>query len=102
MHRSEGRQTAHRVGPPLKKKPMRWTDEWPGGKCREVTPLITEINKKNENLSFFVMIVCFFFSSRRRHTRLSCDWSSDVCSSDPHAQRERTISSRKNGLPSAL
>src|SRR3954466_12640235 len=23
-----------------------------------------------------------FFSSRRRHTRLSCDWSSDVCSSD--------------------
>src|SRR3954466_8683352 len=22
-----------------------------------------------------------FFSSRRRHTRLSCDWSSDVCSS---------------------
>src|SRR3954463_6007595 len=30
------------------------------------------------------MPVCFFFffSSRRRHTRLSCDWSSDVCSSD--------------------
>src|SRR5690242_21622695 len=24
----------------------------------------------------------FFFSSRRRHTRLTCDWSSDVCSSD--------------------
>src|SRR5713101_5626886 len=28
-------------------------------------------------MSFF-----FFFSSRRRHTRLTCDWSSDVCSSD--------------------
>src|SRR5438477_12907242 len=31
------------------------------------------------------MCVCelfFFFSSRRRHTRLTCDWSSDVCSSD--------------------
>src|SRR5260370_38365800 len=27
---------------------------------------------------FFV----FFFSSRRRHTRFKCDWSSDVCSSD--------------------
>src|SRR5205085_7854107 len=29
----------------------------------------------------------FFFSSRRRHTRFDCDWSSDVCSSDlnPHA-----------------
>src|SRR6266436_2105857 len=29
-----------------------------------------------DNLSFF------FFSSRRRHTRCSRDWSSDVCSSD--------------------
>src|SRR2546426_1928072 len=29
-------------------------------------------------LVFFV----FFFSSRRRHTRLQGDWSSDVCSSD--------------------
>src|SRR2546430_5704475 len=28
-------------------------------------------------------ILCFFFfSSRRRHTRFDCDWSSDVCSSD--------------------
>src|SRR5256886_7371331 len=26
--------------------------------------------------------VYFFFSSRRRHTRFDCDWSSDVCSSD--------------------
>src|SRR2546430_7184214 len=26
--------------------------------------------------------MCFFFSSRRRHTRFDCDWSSDVCSSD--------------------
>src|SRR2546429_7264063 len=29
-----------------------------------------------------VSIVLFFFSSRRRHTRCSRDWSSDVCSSD--------------------
>src|SRR6266480_2606864 len=28
------------------------------------------------------MYFFFFFSSRRRHTRLTCDWSSDVCSSD--------------------
>src|SRR5688500_1544724 len=27
-------------------------------------------------------ILVFFFSSRRRHTRLQGDWSSDVCSSD--------------------
>src|SRR5205809_7637507 len=28
------------------------------------------------------MFCYFFFSSRRRHTRCSRDWSSDVCSSD--------------------
>src|SRR5207302_7355029 len=28
------------------------------------------------------VFVYFFFSSRRRHTRFSRDWSSDVCSSD--------------------
>src|SRR3989475_12505704 len=28
------------------------------------------------------MFCVFFFSSRRRHTRFDCDWSSDVCSSD--------------------
>src|SRR5260370_11238725 len=28
------------------------------------------------------MLLLFFFSSRRRHTRFKCDWSSDVCSSD--------------------
>src|SRR5690606_6192008 len=30
----------------------------------------------------FVLLFIFFFSSRRRHTRFSRDWSSDVCSSD--------------------
>src|SRR5262249_58948843 len=35
----------------------------------------------------------FFFSSRRRHTRLVSDWSSDVCSSDLRVWnlRERTM-----------
>src|SRR5699024_11615968 len=28
------------------------------------------------------IVSCFFFSSRRRHTRSKRDWSSDVCSSD--------------------
>src|SRR2546430_3842225 len=37
-------------------------------------------------------IVSFFFSSRRRHTRFDCDWSSDVCSSDlPCALQKLTI-----------
>src|SRR6266850_4375395 len=46
------------------------------------------------------MTCVFFFSSRRRHTRLQGDWSSDVCSSDlPGALLEfirRDLSS--NGL----
>src|SRR5688572_32116231 len=29
-----------------------------------------------------MLCIFFFFSSRRRHTRFDCDWSSDVCSSD--------------------
>src|SRR5688500_19251314 len=33
------------------------------------------------------MLSVFFFSSRRRHTRLQGDWSSDVCSSDLDAVR---------------
>src|SRR2546430_12453667 len=36
--------------------------------------------------------VLFFFSSRRRHTRFDCDWSSDVCSSD------LSLSSLENSL----
>src|SRR6266481_8268030 len=35
-------------------------------------------------ISFF-----FFFSSRRRHTRWNCDWSSDVCSSDLAPMHDR-------------
>src|SRR5256885_12325460 len=33
-------------------------------------------------LNVMLALVFFFFSSRRRHTRLQGDWSSDVCSSD--------------------
>src|SRR2546430_10358737 len=33
-------------------------------------------------LDFRAPLAVFFFSSRRRHTRFDCDWSSDVCSSD--------------------
>src|SRR5690606_40710050 len=41
------------------------------------------------------VFVVFFFSSRRRHTRFSRDWSSDVCSSDlPRQLLER----RRRGL----
>src|SRR5256886_9285223 len=33
-------------------------------------------------LRAYLRFLSFFFSSRRRHTRFDCDWSSDVCSSD--------------------
>src|SRR5690242_21276018 len=38
------------------------------------------------DMSLILYLYFFFFSSRRRHTRLTCDWSSDVCSSDLHRQ----------------
>src|SRR5207248_7707083 len=34
------------------------------------------------NSLYMIVLSCFFFSSRRRHTRSYGDWSSDVCSSD--------------------
>src|SRR5690606_39402474 len=41
----------------------------------------------------------FFFSSRRRHTRFSRDWSSDVCSSDlTRARYEQLMASAPSQL----
>src|SRR5256885_12117303 len=38
-------------------------------------------------MSSHCTVLCFFFfSGRRRHTRLQGDWSSDVCSSDLRSQ----------------
>src|SRR5256886_12323480 len=42
-----------------------------------------------EQLRRMLLSVSFFFSSRRRHTRFDCDWSSDVCSSDLLPARSR-------------
>src|SRR5256886_12142458 len=44
----------------------------------------------------------FFFSSRRRHTRFDCDWSSDVCSSDypgVHAWINTQLVANADSLP---
>src|SRR6266566_8036432 len=40
----------------------------------------------------------FFFSSRRRHTRLQGDWSSDVCSSDLILERSEDLREREHAL----
>src|SRR2546430_10113412 len=57
----------------------------------------------------FTGVCCsvFFFSSRRRHTRFDCDWSSDVCSSDlrrrscshPRQSKQGSFRHRNRCLP---
>ena len=52
---------------------------------------------------FFCVYLFFFFSSRRRHTRSWCDWSSDVClpiSASLTGMEKRKISSRELIFPS--
>src|SRR2546427_9711962 len=51
-------------------------------------------------------LFAFFFSSRRRHTRFDCDWSSDVCSSDLKRRRGSRepswrVDERHGGIPVA-
>src|SRR5690349_24624177 len=46
------------------------------------------------------MFGCFFFSSRRRHTRSLRDWSSDVCSSDLCSEAWPTTTTRCCGSSS--
>src|SRR5256885_12985331 len=54
---------------------------------REVTKIIASIGAIR---SLVLPRLFFFFSSRRRHTRLQGDWSSDVCSSDLPLRHRRT------------
>src|SRR5207247_4434280 len=56
---------------------------------------------------FCIADICFFFSSRRRHTISTRDWSSDVCSSDLQSPGtgpfwyRRPPRPRKGGSPTA-
>src|SRR2546430_8314620 len=52
-----------------------------------------EIKSTISSVSYVHVVSCmfFFFSSRRRHTRFDCDWSSDVCSSDLENVHHRHI-----------
>src|SRR6267143_1334466 len=62
------------------------------------------------SMFFCVNFIFFFFSSRRRHTRWNCDWSSDVCSSDlarayaleAHGERAFPFRCQGLGVPFAL
>src|SRR2546429_7001914 len=44
-----------------------------------------------------VNLIIFFFSSRRRHTRCSRDWSSDVCSSDLSQKKSHLLCVQPRG-----
>src|SRR5690606_35285413 len=44
----------------------------------------------------------FFFSSRRRHTRFSRDWSSDVCSSDLKMKKDIEVPKSENVFLAAI
>src|SRR5687768_17759826 len=49
-------------------------------------------------ISLISDFIFFFFSSRRRHTRCSRDWSSDVCSSDLGDDYHEIIKTRLHQL----
>src|SRR3989344_947818 len=52
-----------------------------------------------ETCEKLLSILLMFFSSRRRHTRLTCDWSSDVCSSDVPGLPNKKPRLKPPGLP---
>src|SRR2546430_6035858 len=51
-------------------------------KTRLIKKLLAALNAAPDKVMFPAGANRLFFSSRRRHTRFDCDWSSDVCSSD--------------------
>src|SRR5256885_8029754 len=52
------------------------------GGIRKPPASITSTPLRHVAGNVYRFVLFFFFSSRRRHTRLQGDWSSDVCSSD--------------------
>src|SRR5256886_4717842 len=74
-------------------------ETWYGG-------IVAKVVSDGLRLRRNAQLVFFFFSSRRRHTRFDCDWSSDVCSSDliparpPPAAVDRAARSRPSSTAS--
>src|SRR2546430_10073035 len=54
---------------------IRFALEWAAEIVNPMRFLVLKLDDRQDE-------VLGFFSSRRRHTRFDCDWSSDVCSSD--------------------
>src|SRR5256885_5358831 len=58
--------------------------------CRTVVEVPGALVLRDRIGLYRIAVAVFFFSSRRRHTRLQGDWSSDVCSSDLSSQSAQT------------
>src|SRR5256885_3998116 len=61
--------------------------------------LFSRSDRQSDSASLFGGV---FFSSRRRHTRLQGDWSSDVCSSDLKKYQDNKQDSAEHGRPHRL
>src|SRR2546430_3514641 len=77
------------------------------GMLRPSTPSVfTSGDRTNKSVELKELIqeeTHFFFSSRRRHTRFDCDWSSDVCSSDLFAEPvEAELVFSAHSVPTAI
>src|SRR5256885_6416867 len=68
------------------------TTRWPFLVTASRTPVVVRAGRRYNRLVGRRYCV-FFFSSRRRHTRLQGDWSSDVCSSDLRRMKRCEIAS---------
>src|SRR3989454_934076 len=51
-------------------------------RCLSIRRFLVVQRAHRQGVDLLTHVLAFFFSSRRRHTRLQGDWSSDVCSSD--------------------
>src|SRR5215213_9752641 len=65
-----------------KKRGRRAPSNWSAPRTSKRVISRADSNQKVSRGSGSVRLIFFFFSSRRRHTSLVSDWSSDVCSSD--------------------
>src|SRR5260221_7522674 len=69
----------------------------------KLLPILGTISGKKVKLMVLGLICLgyIFFSSRRRHTRSLCDWSSDVCSSDLGGHLQYFLGGVRAGNPVA-
>src|SRR5260370_10578902 len=77
-----------------------------GSRCTTILSSVCSVSSRSSILSMPPIppsrSVFVFFSSRRRHTRFKCDWSSDVCSSDLAFRPARVLMQDLTGVPAVV